>query len=188
MSINKTLVLIDASISAVGILLLSILQLLINYGIVSGFLEIILLIVFLGYLLFTFWFSFIKKDFPIYRSNIIIAILILIIPTFFYSLPFYSFHNRMGVNNSIFLGVIFGGVSRASIYLSKIYRSECESERNKIGNKTKTKKYISNGAFVFGLFAFIFYILASIINIFTQSLDASVGIESLGLYNLWNHS
>ncbi len=187
MNKHKTyLFIIDGSIFATGILLLSALQLFINYGINNEFIDVLLLTIFLFHILVSYWLTFYKKKYMPSYSNIGFSLLILPVIFIVYSMPIYSFHHRLGVNNSIFLGIVLGQISRSMIYLSLIFRNESKVDKSITTRTSSIKRQISNCALRFGYYILVFYILFAAVDCITHSVDASIMPESLGLYSLWN--
>ena len=170
-------------------MIITILQLLINYHFSFYFIELLLLVILAAFCCFAYYVSFIKNDILPSKRQALFAVALVIAYIIIYSLPIYSFFQRKGVNNSVFLCVVMILISRALLYTGKII-SESMKEENK-GVKPDYAKEIALRTIYKGLqFVGIIYMILCFVLLVVNSIwfttDVSVIPAELGLYDFWS--
>ena len=186
---KKIISVLDISIFGLGLLIISILQLFINYNFSSYFIELLLLVILAAFCCFAYYISFMKNDIVPSKRQALFAVVLIIVYIIIYSLPIYSFFQRKGVNNSVFLCVVLVLTSRTLLYTAKII-SESMKEKNKAIKPDYAKEIIwqtiYKGLHFLGISYMIVCFVILVVNSIWFTTDVSVVPAELGLYDLWS--
>lgn len=184
----RLITILDISIFGLGILTTCILQVFIDYSFSCYALELLLLVVLTAFCCFAYYISFIKNSFEPSPHQAIIAIMLVITYIIVYSLPVFSFFQKKGVNNSVFLCVVFVLLSRVLLYTAKIINKNMIMDKELIRPnyvKEVALQTICKSFKFMGVGFMVICIIALVVNSITCSLDVSILPKELGFYDLW---
>lgn len=188
-AMNRLISILDLSIFGLGLLITCVLQVFIDYKVSCYVLELLLLVALTAFCCFAYYISFIKNDIEPSTRQAIIAIMLVIVYVIVYSLPIFSFFQKKGVNNSVFLCVVLMLISRVLLYTAKIITKNMMSDKKLLmPNYAKeiALRTICNRFKSIGIGFMVICIVMLVVNSITSSLDVSLIPKDLGLYDLWS--